>query len=238
MDKAGENMPDPEAVTGAYYLQRRCTHGISKLANLFSLTDVKVRKHSGDEITVNGLIYKQVEPYVYQNVEDGSKGCFVMRNGKSVKFFKLQDYLAVPLTAFIGYGITYAVGAMWLICLACIMITLIARLLHKLTHKGYQDSYKTDRVVSGIFLLWIALVSNLFIIISRVSSLSDFADIRPQIILNMAIAVLMIAGIWNIAGKRKEVCGRWRRFIYCTFMLITTVMLITLGCWGIFNPIS
>lgn len=238
VDTAGKNMPDPEAVVGNYYLQRRCTHGISKLAYLPNLTDVKVRKHSEDEVAVNGVIYRQVEPYVYQSEKDGSKGRFVLENGKPVKFFKLQDYVAVPVSAFIAYGMTYLAGAMWLLCMVCIMVTLIARFLGKLTHKGYKDIDKADRMVGLIFLLWTALVSNLFIIVDRVSNLADLAGIRLQIILNMAIAVLMIAGIWNAIGKKEEICSRWRHFIYYAFIAVTALMLITLGCWGIFNPMS
>ncbi|MFA9464888.1 MAG: serine hydrolase domain-containing protein [Velocimicrobium sp.] len=238
LESKSGNLPDPSEVVGNYILQRRCTHGISKLINLFSPIDISVKKYSKDEITMNGILYRQVNPYVYQNEKDGSNGCFVIKDGKVIKFFKLQDYVAVSVKTYIGYGITYTVFFLWLLSLLGILFTFSVGVIRKLTNQKIKIFGKNEKTMGLILLFLIGLMMNIIVIFNRITDLANFSDIRPQIIVNSIVAVMILLGIWRIARDRRSISSKGKRVLYDIFGITTVIVLVILGAWGIFNPMS
>lgn len=229
MEQPEANLPSAKEVVGEYAAPRRCHHGVGQILHLLSMADQTVEYVNENEIRIGDKQYIQIKPYLYQNVENGQKCYFTVRDGKVEQYTYIQGYMKVNTATRIRYVASYTGILIWAIAFIVAIPILIIALCKK---RGKM--YKYLFIIEG---LWIVLFGNVVVLASRAMAGARFGEIRWQIacniIIGLAIAGCSIAQI--IKGTRNKNISKKHKVFLITEPIAHVIMLIVLMSWGIFN---
>ncbi len=237
LEKPEDYLPDTKNVEGKYKDFREVHHGISQLFYLFP-ESIKVKAVNNTQISVAGELYTQIKPYLYQSVKTGIKSGFVVEKGKVVKYSNMIDYIPVTWKENVKRYITYVILVYFLLSFFIQVIYLTGTSVRNRV-RGNERVQITgiNKKRWAIFSLagYLALFSNIYIIVNKILSWENFSSIRIHIFVNYGIGifVLITSGIVIFSLRQKK--GRLEKFIYGSYSISAVFMIITLGMWGVFN---
>lgn len=223
------NLPSSKEVAGVYVAPRRCHHGIEQILHLLSMADKTVEYVDENEIRIDGEHYIQIKPYLYQNVEDGQKCYFTVRDGKVEQYTYIQGYMKVNTATKVRYYLSY--GGILLGAIAFIVaIPVLIIALCKKRGKIYKYLFITEG-------LWIVLFGNIVALAIRALSGARFGEIRWQIVCNVFIGIA-IAGssiLQTVRGIHEKNISKKAKVFLLAETIANVILLMVLINWGVFN---
>lgn len=223
------NLPSSKKVAGVYAAPRRFHHGVGQILYLLSMADKKVEYVDENEISIDGAHYIQIKPYLYQNIEDGQKCYFTVRDGKVEQFTYFQGYMKVNTATKVCYYLSYVGILIWAIAFIVAIPVLIIALCKK---RG--KFYKYLFIIEG---LWIVLFGNVAVLAMRALSGARFGEIRLQIVCNifMGLAIAGCSIMQSVKGIRDNTISKKAKVLLIAEAVAQVIMLMVLMSWGVFN---
>lgn len=229
LEQPEANLPSSKEVAGSYVAPRRSHHGIEQILHLLSMADKTVEYVDENEIRIDGEHYIQIKPYLYQNVEDGQKCYFTVRESEVKQFTYIQGYMKVNTATKVRYYLSYVGILLWVIAFIASIPVLIVALCKK---KG--KTYKYLFITEG---LWIVLFLNVTVLAMRALSGARFGEIRWQIVCSVFIG-LAIAGcsiMQSVRGVRDKNISKKAKVFLIAETIVHVILLTVLINWGVFN---
>lgn len=187
-----ENLPSTSEVEGYYMDFREAHRGISKLVALPNyLFATRVKALNEEQILADGSTYRQIEPYIYQDIESGDKIAFSLAEGKVEKYTFMMDYVFVPRSKILmAWGKAILLG-LFILTLPIMLGYLIILLVKK-------KLFPFHLLIAGNLAGVIALGLNYLTIISKVMEWEKFEALRFNLILGAGIGFLLLLN--NLVG--------------------------------------
>lgn len=222
-----ENLPETSIVEGNYLDFREDHRGIAKISYFTRyLEPIRVRSMSQNEITIDGSKYIQVEPYVFQDVETGTKVAFQVENGKVIKYTDMLDYLPVPGWKSVAAWAKVLVLLLFAVSILVTLITLLIRIIRKRWSKR-------EMIPTAGLLCWCALGANFVVILEKIIEWNTFQAIRGHLILNGGLgALILVCSVCEFTGGKKD---SGKTLAYRFFAVFSVLALVALGTLGFFS---
>lgn len=237
LEKPENNLPNTKIVEGKYMDFRQVHHGISQLLYLFPET-MNVLAVNDTQISIDGDLYTQIKPYLYQNVETGMKCAFVVEDGKVVKYSNMLDNVPVTWKENVKWYTTYAVMLYFIVSLVSLAIYLVSKFIRKKHRDKKQEEkggLKKGKWIIFSIVGYLILFINIFIIVNKISSWENFSSIRHNILVNYVIGAFIMLSNGKVIISVKQINNRWMKLIYGNYVISNLLLFITLGVWGVFN---
>jgi len=237
LEKPQKNLPNTKIVQGKYMDFRQVHHGITQLFYLFpEALDIKAVNNT--QISINGDLYTQIKPYLYQNVKTGIKGTFVVESGKVVKYSNMIDYIPVTWEQKVKQYITYAILACFLLSFLVQIVYLFGTWIRNRIHRKERVKIiclKEKKWAIFSIVCYLLLFTNIYFVVNKILTWERFSIIRLNIVINYGFGAFILIASGFIIFFLRQNKSRLQRFIYGSYGISSVIMLVTLGVWGIFN---
>ncbi len=237
LEQPEDKLPSTKIVEGRYRDFREVHHGISQLLYLIP-SSIHVNAVNDTQISVDGSLYNQIKPYLYQSVDDGTKCTFVVKNNKVIKYSNIIDYIPVSLKDDMKRLLTYTILAFFAITIIINIIYLIILFVRSRIMKGKLDNKEGNHVAKWIgfsIVGYLVLGLNCYHIIQKFISWESFSTMRFNLLLNGCIGILiLVLNVLVIKLLRKK-NDKIEKVLGNCYALASIFTIVILGTWGIFN---
>lgn len=226
-DEFENELPDSSIVEGKYRYMRRPYSGFSQWLNF---TVSEVTKIDSKSIDIDGDVYHEISPYVYQYTDEGGASelaYFRVRNRQVISMY--QEYgeyePAGTTTIIMGFGrlILFAV------CLIYFLTSSVISLIYGLKRRG-NLSFRDKKM---ILLNWTGFLStvNTVILFTRSTMYPSYAGLKVHFAINILSAVFIISllggnFIMNIIRKARNE-KKMRYVLTDVFSILYVTLIIT-----------
>ena len=224
-EKIESILPDASVVEGKYRYMRRPQSGFSKWLNF---TVSEVTKIDSKSIDIDGDVYHEISPYVYQYTDEGGASelvYFEVKNGKVNSMY--QEYgESEPIGTL---TIIYGLGRLILLAMSLVyfVISFIISLIYGLKRKNNLSI--RDKKVILLNLVGFVSTVNTMILFLRSATYSSYADLKVHFIVNILAVVVIVflsSGNLIINIKRKIKNEKKARYILADIFSILYVVLV------------
>ena len=230
-------VPPVAEVEGSYLDFRQAHRGITKIISLFRyLNAVKVTAISEDQIAIGESVFKQVEPYIYQDVETGEKIAFSVEKGKVVKYSYMLDLLKVPNEKIVFAWLEIIILGLFIVSY---LIT-VGIVLWRVIRKRFQ---RDMLFVTGSIVGWGAVIGNLLSVADKFANWYTLNEFQSQLVLGRCLAILIVGcdllGIGNSVivahhNRKKEKRFIWLiLFIHLILSLLAVIVMASIGGFSV-----
>lgn len=204
-DKYEGELPDSSVVEGKYRYMRRPQRGFTKWLNF---TVSEVTKIDSESIDIDGNVYRQIRPYVYQYTDNGGASelvYFRVKNGHVNSMY--QEYgESEPVGTF---TITWTFAQLCLLAMSLLyfIVSFIISLIFGLKRKNNLST--RDKKMVLLNMVGFVSTVNTIILFARAITYPSYDDLKVHFIINIlsvifSMTLLCVNLIINIKRKTKN----------------------------------